>query len=102
MGKLKLSQQCAYTSKARSKLGCTRRTTASRPRTEIPLLCSVLVRLHQIALTSLGLPSARKTWKDWSKSSGAHRGGLDLEQVSRGRKLQELGLLTLGKMLKLD
>ena len=99
--KLKMSQQCARAKKANSKLGCTSRTAASRSRAVTLPLCSALVRLHRTALSSLGLPRASKTWMDWSKISGGHKDGPELEQVARGRRLKELGLLTLAKMLRL-
>lgn len=38
---------------------------------------------------------------DWSKTSGGHQNGLELEHVTCERRLKELGLLTLGKILKL-
>lgn len=99
--KSKTSQQCAQAKKANSKLGCSSGTAASRSRAAILPLGSELGRLRWTALSGLGLPRASEGWMDWSKTSGGLKDGLELEQVARGRRLKELGLLTSGKVLRL-
>lgn len=50
------------------------------------------------ALSILWLPNTRKTW---NKSSGCHKNSLGLENITYRRKLKELGLFSLGKVLNI-
>lgn len=74
------------------------RPTASRP--GMGSVPSVLLSRGCVwtALSILWLPNTRKTW---NKSSGCHKNSLGLENITYRRKLKELGLFSLGKVLNI-